>query len=133
MLTLFIFLVLDSLWLGYIAPGFYRTQIGHLMADRPNLIAALLFYILYIAALVHFVVEPAVTHSNIKLAFWSGAFFGLVAYATYDLTNLATLRDWPVLLTVVDLVWGTILTGTTSMLCVMGYGILAKKRTPEIS
>lgn len=116
-IALFIFLGIDAVWLTQ-ASGFYRSQIGHLMAETPNLVAAGVFYLLYIAALVYFVVEPAAQAGSLKNAFLRGALFGLVTYATYDLTNLATLRDWPVLITIVDLAWGTILTATTAAVSV---------------
>lgn len=118
-ITLFIFLGIDAIWLTQVAPGFYRSQIGHLMAETPNMIAAGIFYLLYIGVLVYFVVEPAVRAGTVKDALLRGALFGLVTYATYDLTNLATLRDWPLLVTVVDLVWGTILTAATAAASVL--------------
>jgi uncharacterized membrane protein len=117
-ITLLIFLGIDAFWLATIAPGFYQAQIGHLMADSLNLPAAGLFYLLFIAVLVFFVVEPASRAGNIRDAFVRGALFGLVTYATYDLTNLATLRDWSLSVTVVDLAWGTILTATTAAVSV---------------
>jgi uncharacterized membrane protein len=117
-LTLFIFLGIDSFWLGLVAPKFYRSQIGHLMAENVNLIAAGIFYLLFVGALVYFVIEPAIGSAEMRLVILRGALFGLVTYATYDLTNLATLRDWPVLGTVVDLIWGTVLTASTSALSV---------------
>ena len=113
-LALFIFLCIDALWLGLVAPGFYRSQIGHLMAETPNLFAAGIFYLLFVGALVYFIIEPALRTGTTRDALARGALFGLVTYATYDLTNLATLRDWPLLVTVVDLVWGTILTAATA-------------------
>ena len=111
-----IFLVLDSLWLGLVAARFYQSQIGFLMADTPNWLAAIIFYLLYPAALAYFVVEPGIHDKNTFRAAWRGAFFGFVAYATYDLTNLATLDRWPLLLTVVDLAWGTSLCAVTALL-----------------
>jgi uncharacterized membrane protein len=117
-LTLFIFLGGDSLWLGLVATKFYQAQIGHLMAESPNLLAAGLFYLLFVGGVVFFVVEPALGVEKKRTVILRGAFFGLVTYATYDLTNLATLRDWPVTLTVVDLLWGTTLTAVTSALSV---------------
>ena len=84
------------------------------MAEKPNLIAAAIFYLLFIAAMVFFVINPAVDKQSVRYALLAGAFFGLVTYATYDLTNLATLRDWPVSITVIDLAWGTFITSTTS-------------------
>lgn len=113
-ITLLIFLGIDAIWLGGVAPAFYRSQIGHLMAETINLPAAVVFYFLYVATLVYFAVDPAVRVDNVKEGLLRGALFGLAAYGTYDLTNLATLRDWPVLVTVVDLAWGTVLTATTT-------------------
>jgi uncharacterized membrane protein len=110
--TLIPFLVLDAFWLGLVAPSFYKTQIGHLMAVNPNLLAAVLFYLLYVAGLVVFVTGREGTLQQTALR---GAFFGLLCYATYDLTNLATLQGWPVLVTVVDLLWGTFATTITSL------------------
>ena len=117
-ITLVVFLGIDALWLTQVAPSFYRSQIGHLMAETANLLAAGIFYLLYVAVLVYFVVEPAYRSGSIKDAALRGALFGLVTYATYDLTNLATLRDWPLLVTVVDLAWGTILTAATAAVSV---------------
>lgn len=117
-ITFCVFLGIDAFWLGLVAPKFYRSQIGHLMADTANLPAAGLFYLLYVWALVYFVVEPALSGKESRHVGLRGALFGLVAYATYDLTNLATLRDWPVLVTVADMLWGAILTAVTSILSV---------------
>ena len=117
-ITLFIFLGVDAFWLGLVAPKFYRSQIGHLMAESVNPPVAGLFYLLFVGALVYFVVDPAVGREKMRDVLLRGAMFGLVTYATYDLTNLATLRDWPVLVTLVDLVWGTVLTAITSALSV---------------
>ncbi len=116
-LTLFIFLGLDAVWLGVVAPKFYRSQIGHLMAEKANFLVAALFYLIFIGGLVYFVVAPGVGMST-REAILRGALFGLVTYATYDLTNQATLRGWPVTLTIIDIVWGTVLTGITSALSV---------------
>ena len=116
LLTLVILLALDALWLGVIAPPFYRSQIGFLMADSPNWGAAGVFYLLFVAGLVVFVIAPGLGAGAPSRAAWRGAFFGLVAYATYDLTNLATLARWPLLLTVVDMAWGTLLCAATAWL-----------------
>jgi uncharacterized membrane protein len=112
LLTLIPFLTLDGLWLGLVAPAFYKTHIGHLMSANPNVIAAILFYLLYVVGLVVFVTGHEGTLQQTALR---GAFFGLLCYATYDLTNLATLKDWPVIVTVVDLVWGTFASAATSL------------------
>ena len=118
LLTLVILLALDALWLGVIAPPFYRSQIGFLMAPSPNWGAAGLFYLLFVAGLLVFVVAPGLESGTLSRAAWRGAFFGLVAYATYDLTNLATLDRWPLLLTVVDMAWGATLCAATAWLSV---------------
>jgi len=118
LVTLVIFLGIDSVWLGLVAPKFYQAQIGHLLAETPNLVAAGVFYLLFVALLVYFVIEPAVRTSTPREAIVRGALFGLATYATYDLTNLATLRDWPLQVTVVDLIWGAALTAATTSLSV---------------
>ena len=100
-----VMLAIDMLWLGVIAKPLYQQGIGHLMADRPKLWAAALFYLLYPAGLVLFAVMPNTASSWAQTALM-GAAFGLFAYATYDLTNLATLRDWPLGLSIIDTLWG---------------------------
>ncbi len=104
-----IFLLVDMMWLVFIAKKFYQSQIGTLLKPDVNWVAAILFYLLFIAGLVFFVIEPAVDKKQWLQALAAGAFFGLVTYATYDLTNLAVAKDWPLLITVVDLLWGTTL------------------------
>ncbi|MDR6951504.1 putative membrane protein [Ancylobacter sp. 3268] len=105
-----VFLAIDSVWLGLMAGRFYRPRLGHLMADQLNLPPAILFYLLYVAGIVVFAVQPALASGRWSTALTQGALFGLIAYACYDLTNQATLRDWPALVTVVDIMWGTVLT-----------------------
>lgn len=117
-IALLSFLALDSLWLGLVAPKFYRSQIGFLMAESPNFVAAGVFYLLYIVGMVVFVVEPGVKSSSISQAVLRGAFFGLITYGTYDLTNLATLARWPILLTVVDMIWGVTLCSLVTLVSV---------------
>lgn len=114
LLTLLPFILLDALWLGLVAPGFYRSQIGFIMAESPNWGAAVLFYLLFIAGMVVFVTGPGTREGDVRKSALRGAFFGLVTYATYDLTNLATLAGWPLLMTVVDMAWGTFLGGITA-------------------
>lgn len=104
-----VFMVIDLIWLGVIAAPFYRNQIGFLMAKNVNWAAAVLFYIIFIVGMVIFVIQPALTAQSITSAILLGALFGLVTYATYDLTNLATLEGWPLTLVVVDIIWGTTL------------------------
>jgi uncharacterized membrane protein len=106
-----IFLAIDMIWLVVIASGFYKRQLGELLAARPNWVAAVIFYLLYVLGIVVFASQPA---DNGWQALGLGALFGLIAYATYDLTNLATIRDWPVTLVVVDLVWGAALSAVVA-------------------
>lgn len=119
LITLITFLAIDSLWLGGIAPSFYRSQIGHLMADEPNFIAAAFFYLIFIFGMVYFVVEPCMRGGRSpKQTALRGAIFGFVTYATYDLTNHATLVNWPVLMTIVDMTWGTVLSSLVALVSV---------------
>lgn len=111
-----VFLGIDMVWLTAVAPKFYKSQIGHLMADKAKLLPAAIFYILFVAAMVYFVIAPALEHQNLTRLILSAAIFGLVTYATYDLTNMATLRDWPLLVTVVDIAWGTFLSLAVSLI-----------------
>lgn len=119
--VLVIFLVLDMVWLGLIAPRFYRANLGHLLAPSVFWPAAVLFYLIFCVGLVVFVMQPALEQNSVWKALLYGGFFGLVAYSTYDLTNLATLKDWPVKVVIADLIWGTFLSATT---CGLSYLIL---------
>ena len=110
-----IFFAMDMIWLGVVAKNFYFRQIGFLMTSNVNWLAAVLFYLLFIAGLVVFVIAPAVEKGSWVQALRFGALFGLITYATYDLTNLATLKDWPLALTVVDLTWGAVLAASVSV------------------
>lgn len=115
--SLITFLAIDSIWLFTMAKSFYGKHIGHLMSDAPSFVSAGIFYLIYIFGLVFFVVMPSL-NGNFSLGktFIYGAIFGLVAYATYDLTNQATLKNWPVIVTAVDLIWGSVLTGLVAMI-----------------
>ena len=118
LITFLAFLAIDSLWLGLVAPSFYRSQIGYIMAETPNYFAAGLFYLVFIFGMVVFIVDPGVREGTLIQSVSRGALFGLVTYATYDLTNLATVEGWPVLLTVVDLTWGTVLSAAVTLVSV---------------
>ena len=118
LMALAVFLLLDGLWIGLVAKNFYQAQIGFLLSGSVNWAAAGLFYLLFVAGLVVFVVSPGVRQGSPGKAALRGALFGLVTYAAYDLTNLATIDRWPVLVTVVDLVWGAALSGTASFVVV---------------
>ncbi len=110
-----VFFVIDMFWLVLVARKFYKEHLGFLMRTDVNWLAAVLYYLIFIAGLVAFVIFPAVEKQSLKHALLAGAFFGLVTYATYDLTNLATLRDWPLIVTVVDLAWGMVLSASISL------------------
>ena len=111
-----VFFVIDMVWLVLAAKSFYQEQIGFLMKPNINWLAAVIFYFLFITGLVVFVISPAVEKHSWVHALIFGALYGLISYATYDLTNLATLKDWPFLVTVVDLIWGTVLAASISSL-----------------
>jgi len=109
-----IMLVLDLLWIGVVGAGFYKMQLGSML--RPDIIwpAALAFYVIYALAIAFFVIGPAIDVHSVSRALLWGAFFGLAAYAAYDLSNLATITGWPLPLTLVDLAWGTLFTAVSS-------------------
>lgn len=121
--SLIVFFAIDMVWLGLVAKDFYRWQIGHLMKADVNWIAAIIFYLIFITGLVIFVISPAIQKGQWIDALIFGALFGLVCYATYDLTNLAVAKDWPILITIVDLIWGTILASSVSTIT---YFIVSK-------
>lgn len=114
LIAFIVFLVLDMLWLGVIAKDLYARQIGFLMTADIRWGAALVFYLIYIAGLVAFVILPANQHASWQHALLYGAGFGLVCYAAYDLTNLATLKNWPLALTMIDMAWGTVISALTA-------------------
>jgi len=115
LIALPVFFVIDMVWLVLVAKKFYSQQIGFLMKPDINWTAAIIFYLLFIAGLIVFVISPAVEKNSWVHALLYGAFFGLITYATYDLTNLSTLKDWPVLVTIVDLIWGMVLAASVSV------------------
>lgn len=115
------FFVIDMIWLILVARKFYNEQLGFLMRPDIGWVAAIIFYLIFIAALITFVIGPAVEKQSWVHAVIYGAFFGLVTYATYDLTNLATLKDWPLVVTVVDLAWGMVLAGSISVITYFVY------------
>jgi len=112
--TLLALLALDAVWLGLLARGLYARELAHLLAPSIRWGAAVAFYLLYVAGLLALVVAPNRAAGAAAVA-WRGALFGLVAYATYDLTNLATIAGWPLAVTVVDLLWGAALTAATAL------------------
>jgi len=121
--TLLAFFAIDMVWLGLVARSFYYEQLGFLLNPNTNWVAAMIFYLLFILGILVFVVLPGLKEDSLKATILRAALFGLVTYATYDLTNLATVKDWPLLITIVDLAWGTILT-----IAVSSVGFFAGKR-----
>lgn len=115
-IAVLVFFAIDMVWLGLVAKNFYSQQIGFIMKSNVNWLAAIIFYLLFVVGLVVFVISPAVDKQSWLYALTYGALFGLITYATYDLTNLATLKDWPLLVTIVDLIWGTVLAASVSVI-----------------
>jgi uncharacterized membrane protein len=109
-----VFLFLDLLWLGMVAKGFYARQLAGFLRESPDLTVAALFYLVYLGGVVFFAIQPAIQAQSWKVAALYGAILGLVAYGTYDMTNLATLRNWPMAMSFVDLAWGTALTAVSA-------------------
>jgi uncharacterized membrane protein len=109
-----VFLVIDMIWLGVVARSFYQNQMGHLMRAQVNWVAAIAFYLLFVAGVVALAVWPAVERQSFAHALILGALLGCVTYAAYDLTNLATLEGFPLKVALVDLAWGTVLCATVS-------------------
>jgi uncharacterized membrane protein len=116
LIALPVFFAIDMVWLVLVAKKFYNRQIGFLLKPDINWLAAILFYLLFIAGLIAFVISPALEKHSWLHALLFGAFFGLITYATYDLTNLATMKNWPLLVTIVDLAWGSFLAASVSLI-----------------
>lgn len=109
LLTIPVFFAIDLLWLGVVAKGLYQKNLAHLLSPTVNWPAALIFYGIYIVGILLFAVRPALAEQSLSQAAIWGALFGFFTYATYDLTNLATLRDWPINVVIIDIAWGTVL------------------------
>ncbi|MGE0037880.1 MAG: DUF2177 family protein [Xanthobacteraceae bacterium] len=112
--TLVAFFVTDMVWLGIMAPRYYRPTMGDIALATVNLPAAAAFYVLYPIGLLVFAIYPALKTGSVTTALIQGALFGFFTYATYDLTNLATLRNWTWSLTLIDVAWGTILASASA-------------------
>jgi uncharacterized membrane protein len=120
-LTTLVFFAVDMVWLGFLAKGFYRKHLGGFLSDQVNWTAAIVFYLLFIVGIFVFVILPSIEKGSLLRAIGLGAFFGIITYATYDLTNLATLKNWPTIIVMVDIAWGAVLTAIVSA---AGYGIV---------
>jgi len=114
-LTSIVFFAIDMLWLGVIAKNMYNKYLGALLRDQVNWTAAIIFYLLFIAGIFIFAIYPSVRKDSVISAVTLGALFGIFTYATYDLTNLATLKNWPVQIVFIDIAWGAFLTATVSL------------------
>lgn len=112
--VLIVFLAIDLVWLGLIAKNLYSKYLGFIMAENVNWVAAFTFYAIFIVGLMFFVINPAIEKQSFMYALLVGGLFGFITYSTYDLTNLATLKDWPITITVIDLIWGTVLSASVS-------------------
>lgn len=115
LLTFVVFLLVDLLWLGIIAKNIYQKYLGDLLSDKVNWTAAFIFYFIYVAGVSIFAIYPAVQKDSVFNAIMMGALFGLFTYATYDLTNLATLKGWPLPIVFIDILWGVILSASVSL------------------
>lgn len=113
-IALIVFFLIDLFWLVVVARKLYQQELGYIMSEKPNWIVAALFYLIFIAGLVFFVINPAMEKNSWVFALLVGMLFGFITYSTYDLTNLATLKDWPLKITIIDLIWGSSLGGLVS-------------------
>ena len=120
LLTVPVFFAIDMVWLGLIAKDLYQKQIGHLLSSNVNWVAAGVFYLVYIYGIVFFAVLPGAEKDSIRTVITNAALFGAIAYATYDLTNLATLKNWPTTIVYIDIIWGAVL---STLVAVAGYYI----------
>ena len=113
--SLVVFFAVDMVWLGLVASSFYKKHLGYLMAPTVNWTAAIIFYLLFILGILVFVLLPSIKENSLLNNILRAVLFGLITYATYDLTNLATVKDWPLIVTLVDLGWGMVLSTIVSV------------------
>lgn len=111
-----VFIIIDLIWLGFIAKNLYGNYLGYLMKENINWSAAIIFYLIFVAGILFFVINPALAKDSLSYAILAGALFGFITYSTYDLTNLSTIKDWPLTITIIDLIWGSVLSSTTASL-----------------
>ena len=115
LLTAIVFFAIDMTWLGFIAKDLYKKYLGGFLSDKVNWTAAIIFYLLFIIGIFYFAILPAIEKNSVAKAILSGALFGFFTYSTYDLTNLATLKNWPLQIVFIDIIWGSVLTGLVSI------------------
>ena len=123
-ITFIIFLVIEFFWLIAIAKDFYQKELGYIMKPKPNLIATTIFSILFVLGMVFFVINPALEKNTWTYALLVGSLYGLITYATYTLTNLATLEGWPIKVAIVDLLWGSVLGGIVSTISFFAINLI---------
>ena len=114
--TFVVFMGIDLVWLGFVAKNIYSKYLGYLMAPNVNWLAALVFYVIFIIGVLYFVIAPSLVDRDSTQLVIRAMLFGFITYATYDLTNLATVRDWPITITIIDLIWGTSLSTSVSVI-----------------
>jgi len=114
LLTFIVFLMIDMLWLGVIAKNIYKKYLGNFLTDNVNWTAAIIFYLIYVVGISIFAIYPSVNKDSVYNAVLMGALFGFFTYATYDLTNLATLKGWPLPIVIIDIIWGSVLSAVVS-------------------
>ncbi len=114
--TFVVFMGIDLIWLGFVAKNIYAKYLGYLMAPKVNWLAALVFYVIFIVGILYFVIAPSLVDRDLSQLVMRAMLFGFITYATYDLTNLATVRDWPITITIIDLIWGTTLSTSVSVI-----------------
>lgn len=115
LITFIVFFVIDLFWLGFLAKDLYRAELGNFMAAKTNWPAAIIFYLIFFPGLIYYAVNPALDSGSWLEALKLGALFGFITYLTYDMTNLATLKDWPIKITIIDILWGSSLNALTSL------------------
>jgi len=113
-ITFIVFMTIDLIWLGIVAKNLYNKYLGYIMTKNINWMAAIIFYVIFVIGLLLFVIQPALAKDSLQYLILYGMAYGFITYATYDLTNLATLKDWPLEITIIDLIWGTTLSTLTS-------------------
>lgn len=124
-LSALVFAVLDAVWLTTGSGTLYDDRIGHLLAEKPNMAAAVAFYVVYLFGFVHFVVRPALAARSVRRGVRDAAAFGVVTYATFDLTSMAVFRDFPLVVVLVDIAWGTVLCTVTAA---VALGVTLRRR-----
>lgn len=129
--TVVTFLAIDFIWLSFVAKGLYADQLGQFLREKPDLGAAGIFYLAFAAGVVYFAVAPAIAQGSPMLALMNGALLGFLAYATYDVTNYSTLRDWPITISIIDTLWGTALTGFSAFAGYWGTRLLFGAGVPQ--